>query len=191
MPRSSKRVVDISVARATQRIRGPVCIWLTGLSGAGKSTIAHLLARRLIECGQPACVLDGDDLRKGLNRDLGFSDAHRTENVRRVAEVARLMVNAGVVPIVALISPFHADRVLARSRFAVHEFSEIFVDAPLTVCEQRDPKGLYAKARRGQLDGFTGIDSPYEPPPQPDLHLNTDAADVAQCVEQIVNLLGF
>jgi adenylyl-sulfate kinase len=175
---------------AASKRKRPVCVWLTGRPGAGKSTIAGLLESRLIQIGLSAYTLDGDELRAGLNRDLGYSDAHRTENVRRVAEVARLMVNAGVIPIVALISPFHADRALARVRFAPEEFCEVYVDAPLQVCERRDPKGLYARARRGELARFTGIDSPYEPPLQPELHLHTDADNAEQCVEQIIRRLG-
>ncbi len=182
-------VANISTALAAQRRSRPPCLWLTGLSGAGKSTLASLLEQRLIQIGLAAYALDGDELRTGLNQDLDYTDAHRTENVRRVAEVARLMVNAGVTPIVALISPFQADRALARARFAPDEFYEIFVDAPLQVCERRDPKGLYAKARRGELARLTGIDSPYEPPSQPDLHLHTDADDAHQCVERIIQLL--
>jgi adenylyl-sulfate kinase len=181
-------IVELASHTAPRR-KLPLCVWLTGLPGAGKSTLAGLLERRLAQLEQRACILDGDALRAGLNSDLGYSDAHRTENVRRVAEVARLMVQAGVTPIVSLISPFLADRVLARARFAPEQFCEIFVDAPQAVCEQRDPKGLYAKARRGELLRFTGIDSPYEPPPHPDLHVRTDLDDAGQCVERIVALL--
>jgi len=184
-------VVNISADLAAPRRKGPVCVWLTGLPGAGKSTIAGLLERRLIGLGQLAYRLDGDELRKGLNRDLGYSDADRTENVRRAAEVARLMVNAGVSPIVSLISPFIADRALARAQFAAGEFCEVFVDAPLQVCEARDPKGLYAKARRGEITRFTGIDSRYEPPPQPHLHLHTDTEDLERCVQRILGLLHY
>jgi adenylyl-sulfate kinase len=184
-------VVNISAALDAQRRKGPVCVWLTGLSGAGKSTIAGLLERRLIRLGQLAYMLDGDQLRKTLNRDLGYSDADRTENVRRVAELARLMVNAGVSPIVSLISPFMADRALARAQFAAGEFCEVFVDAPLQVCEARDPKGLYAKARRGEITRFTGIDSRYEAPPQPHLHLHTDTDDPEHCVQRILGLLHY
>jgi len=174
------------VAHHSQR---PVCVWMTGLSGAGKSTIAGLLKQRLARLGRPAYLLDGDELRTGLNRDLGFTDTDRAENVRRVAEVARLMVNAGVIPIVALISPFLADRAIARSRFEPGEFLEIFVDAPLAVCEQRDPKGLYARARRGDLARMTGIDSRYEAPQRPELHLLTGEGQPGQSVERILSLL--
>jgi len=166
-----------------------VCLWMTGLPGSGKSTISCALLRSLHNRGRHAFGLDGDALRQGLNRDLGFSDADRSENIRRTAEVARLMVDAGLVVVVSLISPFRADREFARTRFAAGRFCEIFVDAPLRVCEQRDPKGLYAKARRGELMRMTGIDSPYEAPERPDLHLHTDAEDVEACVERILDWL--
>jgi bifunctional enzyme CysN/CysC len=159
---------------------------MTGLPGSGKSTISGVLLERLRSRGRQAFGLDGDELRLGLNQDLGFSDADRSENIRRTAEVARLMVDAGLVVVVSLISPFRSDRALVRSRFATDRFCEIFVDAPLQVCERRDPKGLYAKARRGELARMTGVDSPYEPPGSPDLHLHTDADDVGTCVERIL-----
>jgi bifunctional enzyme CysN/CysC len=155
-------------------------VWLTGLSGSGKSTLATMLEERLLGCGRPAYVLDGDNLRHGLNGDLGFDAASRSENVRRVAHVARLFADAGVVALVSLISPYAADRRLAR---ALHEdagipFIEVFVDTALEECERRDPKGLYARARAGQLCGFTGIDDPYERPAGPCLVIPT--ADVSQ-----------
>ncbi|MDQ3385634.1 MAG: adenylyl-sulfate kinase [Actinomycetota bacterium] len=148
-------------------------IWFTGLSGSGKSTVAAAVERLLVAGGQPASMLDGDNVRHGLNGDLGFSDEDRTENVRRVGEVARLLADAGVVALVPVISPFRSGRDAAR---AAHEaagirFLEVFVDTPLEACEARDPKGLYAKARRGELTGMTGIDSPYEPPARPELVL--------------------
>jgi adenylyl-sulfate kinase len=139
-------------------------VYLTGLSGAGKSTLATLLERRLHGLGLRSYVLDGDELRSGLCSDLGFSDADRVENMRRVTETARMMVDAGLMVITALISPFRAERDAARARFAPGEFMEVFVDAPLAVCEMRDPKGLYQRARRGEIRNFTGIDSCYEPP---------------------------
>src|SRR5579875_52758 len=163
-------------------------IWLTGLSAAGKSTIASALEARIAGMGQPAYLLDGDNLRHGLNSDLGFSAEDRAENVRRVAEVARLFADAGTIAIVALISPFRADRLLARS---IHEragvpFLEVYVNTTLGECERRDPKGLYARARRGLIPDFTGIASPYEPPTSPDVELLTERCGVEQLVEQLV-----
>ena len=152
--------------------RGGV-VYLTGLSGSGKSTLATALELRLHAQGLRTFLLDGDELRRGITRDLGFSDADRIENMRRVTEIARLMVDAGLLVITALISPFRAERDAARARFAAGEFIEVFVDAPLAVCEARDPKGLYRRARSGEIPGFTGIDSPYEPPLSPELHLET------------------
>lgn len=154
--------------------RGGV-VYMTGLSGAGKSTLATLAEQRLHAMGIRTYVLDGDELRQGLGSDLGFSDADRVENVRRATEVARLMVDAGLVVVSALISPFSAEREAARARFAPGEFMEVFVDAPLDVCEQRDPKGLYKRARRGELRGFTGIDSRYELPLHADLRVDSMA----------------
>jgi len=148
-------------------------VYMTGLSGAGKSTLAAMVEQDLHAQGMRTYVLDGDELRQGLTRDLGFSDADRIENVRRVAEVARLMVDAGLIVITALISPFAAERQAARAQFAPNQFMEVFVDAPLAVCEARDPKGLYKRARRGELKGFTGIDSRYEAPSFADLHVDS------------------
>ncbi len=176
-------------ARAASLQQTPRCIWFTGLSGSGKSTIANLLEKRLHAQGRHTYILDGDNLRHGLNRDLGFTQADRVENIRRVAEVARLMVDAGLLVLVSFISPFRADREMARSLFAPNEFVEVFVDAPLAACEQRDPKGLYAKARRGELKNFTGIDSPYEPPLEPEIHLCSAANDVEALAAQMINYL--
>ncbi len=169
---------------------GGATVWLTGLSGAGKSTIAARVEQALVAAGRPAYVLDGDNLRLGLNADLGFGDADRAENVRRVGEVARLMADAGVVVLVALISPFRAGRDAARAAHAAAglAFHEVFVDVPLEVCEQRDPKGLYARARRGEVAAMTGIDSPYEAPLRPEVHLVSASLDEA--VRAIVDLLG-
>jgi bifunctional enzyme CysN/CysC len=160
------------VARADRPHAGAT-VWFTGLSGSGKSTVAVEVERLLVAQGRPAYLLDGDNLRHGLNADLGFSAADRTENIRRVGEVARLFADAGVVALVPVISPYRADRDRAR---AIHgeagvPFVEVFVDTPLDVCEARDPKGLYAKARAGEITGFTGIDDPYEAPEAPDLRL--------------------
>jgi bifunctional enzyme CysN/CysC len=176
-------------ARAAIKHQKPRCIWFTGLSGSGKSTIANLLEKRLHAEGRHTYLLDGDNVRHGLNRDLGFTEADRVENIRRVAEVAKLMLDAGLVVLVAFISPYRADRHMARSLFAEGEFLEVFVDASLADCEKRDPKGLYAKARRGELRNFTGIDSPYEAPQTPDVHLRTDAVDAQDLVEQVSTFL--
>ncbi len=178
------------VARAASLGQIPRCVWLTGLSGAGKSTLANRLQSTLHAQGRHVYVLDGDNLRHGLNRDLGFTAADRVENVRRVAEVARLMVDAGLIVIVSLISPFRAERRLARERFAPGEFIEVFVDAPLDECERRDTKGLYAKARRGELKNFTGIDSAYEPPEAPELRLDTAQTSVAEGAARIADRLA-
>jgi adenylylsulfate kinase len=164
-------------------------VWLTGLSGAGKSTLANALEVELQSMRQRTYVLDGDNIRRGLCKDLGFTDADRVENMRRVAEVARLFVDAGVVVLVAFISPFRAERKAARDLFAPGDFLEVFVDVPLDVAEQRDPKGLYQKARSGSLLQLTGIDSPYEPPFAPDLALRTDQLSVSTCVARLLALL--
>jgi bifunctional enzyme CysN/CysC len=161
-----------AIERSDRQTQG-MTVWLTGLSGSGKSTVAVEVERRLVSAGRPSYLLDGDNLRHGLNADLGFAAGDRAENVRRVGEVAKLFADAGMVAVVSLVSPYRADRDRVR---AAHEaaglrFVEVFVDTPLEVCESRDPKGLYAKARAGELTGFTGIDDPYEPPVSPDLVL--------------------
>jgi bifunctional enzyme CysN/CysC len=182
-----RRVLNIDKdARARQKLQKPCCLWLTGLSGAGKSTIASLLERQLFASGRHTYILDGDNIRGGLNRDLGFSEADRVENIRRAMEVARLFVDAGLLVIVAFISPYRAERDLARSGFEPDEFVEIFIDASLEECERRDPKGLYAKARRGELVNFTGIDSNYEPPVAPEIRLDTVANSPAECVDRVL-----
>ena len=160
-------------ARGAIKHQVPKCVWFTGLSGAGKSTLANLLERRLHSEGKHTYVLDGDNVRHGLNRDLGFTEADRAENIRRVSEVAKLMVDAGLIVLVAFISPFRAERDYARSLFAPGEFIEVYVDTPLEECERRDPKGLYAKARLGEIPAFTGISSPYEAPLTPELRCAT------------------
>ena len=174
----TERVVwhESTVARAVRWERHQISgatVWLTGLSGSGKSTLADAVAQRLLDDGRPAYVLDGDNLRHGLNADLGFSAADRAENVRRVGEVARLMADAGLVVLAPVISPYRADRDRVRAAHDAAElrFLEVFVDTPLELCEERDPKGLYAKARAGELTGMTGIDDPYEPPLTPDLRI--------------------
>jgi bifunctional enzyme CysN/CysC len=173
-------------ARARQKLQRPVCLWFTGFSGSGKSTIANLLEKRLFAKGLHTYTLDGDNVRHGLNRDLGFSEADRVENIRRVTEVARLLVDAGLVVIVSFISPYRAEREIARSHFEPGEFLEVFVDTPLEECERRDPKGLYAKARRGELANFTGIDSGYEPPSSPEILLDTVHLSAQECVDRIM-----
>jgi bifunctional enzyme CysN/CysC len=177
-------------ARAKIKHQEARCLWFTGLSGSGKSTIANLLEKRLHADGKHTYILDGDNVRHGLNRDLGFTEADRVENIRRVAEVARLLVDAGLIVIVAFISPFRAERELARGLFEPGEFIEIFVDTPLEECERRDAKGLYAKARRGELKNFTGIDSIYEPPSSPEVHLHTVDVCPETCAEQIIHWLS-
>lgn len=149
-----------------------------------------MLEKRLYALGRHTYLLDGDNVRHGLNRNLGFTEADRVENIRRAAEVAKLMVDAGLIVLVSFISPFEAERRMARSLFAPDEFVEVFVDSPLSTCEQRDVKGLYAKARRGALKNFTGIDSPYEPPTTPEVHLRADQHSPARCVEQLLHVLG-
>lgn len=175
--------------RAASLGQTPRCIWFTGLSGSGKSTLANLLEQRLHAAGKHAYILDGDNIRHGLNRDLGFTDADRVENIRRVAEVAKLMTDAGLIVLVSFISPFRAERRMARELFAAGEFIEVFVDAPLVVAEQRDPKGLYAKARAGKIPNFTGIDSPYEAPEAPELHLHSEKNSPEELLEMILQKL--
>jgi bifunctional enzyme CysN/CysC len=176
-------------ARARLNGQRPVMLWFTGLSGAGKSTIANSLERKLHALGKRTFVLDGDNVRHGLNRDLGFTEADRVENIRRVAEVAKLFVEAGLITMVAFISPFRAEREMARELVGPNEFVEIFVDTPLEVCEQRDPKGLYRKARRGELRNFTGLDSPYERPETPELILNARNERAEDLADHVIAFL--
>jgi bifunctional enzyme CysN/CysC len=176
-------------ARATLKKQKPVALWFTGLSGAGKSTIADALERRLAELGHHTYLLDGDNLRHGLNRDLGFTPEARVENVRRVAEVAKLFVDAGLIVMAALISPFRSEREMARHLFEGGEFIEIYVSTPLEECERRDVKGLYKKARAGAIPNFTGISSPYEPPEHPEFTVDTTQVSPADSAEEIVGFL--
>jgi bifunctional enzyme CysN/CysC len=177
--------------RARARIKGqkPRCLWLTGLSGAGKSTVANLVDKRLHAMGYHTMLLDGDNVRHGLNKDLGFTDEDRVENIRRVAEVAKLMTEAGLIVLVSFISPFRAERRMARELFASGEFLEVYVDVPLDVAESRDVKGLYAKARQGQISNFTGIDSPYETPEAAELHLDAASHAPQELAEQVVQAI--
>ncbi|MCX7963953.1 MAG: adenylyl-sulfate kinase [Candidatus Sumerlaea chitinivorans] len=169
----------------------PCCVWLTGLSACGKSTIAMALEQVLIQQGHVAYVLDGDNIRHGLNKNLGFSPEDRAENIRRIGEVAKLFVDAGLIVITSFISPYREDRDRVRQLLAPGEFIEVFVDAPIEVCASRDPKGLYEKAMRGEIKGFTGVspDAPYEPPLAPELHLRTDQMSVEECVAAIMDYL--
>jgi bifunctional enzyme CysN/CysC len=173
--------------RAELKGQQPAVLWLTGLSGAGKSTIANLLEKKLLAMGCHTTLLDGDNVRHGLNRNLGFTDADRVENIRRVGEVAKLMADAGLIVICAFISPFRADRQMAREIAAPHAFLEIFVDTPLEECMRRDPKGLYAKAKAGDIRNFTGFDSPYEPPGHPELRLATAEGDPEDLTERLLD----
>ncbi len=175
--------------RAAIKHQKPVVLWFTGLSGAGKSTVANLLERQLHALGHHTMMLDGDNLRLGLSRDLGFSAADRIENIRRVGEVARLMVDSGLIVLCSFISPFRAERQQVRELFGPEEFFEIFVDTPLEVCQARDPKGLYAKAKAGKIHSFTGVDSPYEPPETPDIRLAADQHAPEPLVRQVLDTL--
>ena len=175
------------IERAKIKHQAPVCLWMTGLSGAGKSTLANALEQELNKQGKHTYILDGDNLRHGLNSDLGFTKADRNENVRRAAEVAQLIVDSGLIVIVGLISPFKQEREWARSLFKDNQFKEIYISTSLHECEQRDVKGLYQKARRGEVKDFTGIDSPYEPPEKAEVIIDTHNKSVDKCVQQILH----
>jgi len=184
------QAVDVGkAARAAHKGQRPCIVWFTGLSGAGKSTIANLVEKKLHALGRHTYLLDGDNVRHGLNRDLGFTPADRVENIRRIAEVAKLMVDAGLIVLTAFISPFRHERDMARGLVSAGEFIEVHVDTPLAVAERRDVKGLYAKARRGELANFTGVDSPYEPPVDPEIRIATTAVTPEQAAERIVEYL--
>jgi adenylylsulfate kinase len=177
-------------SRRKQNEHHSFVLWFTGLSGSGKSTVANALAHKLFETGIRNYVLDGDNIRHGLNKDLGFSDKDRTENIRRIGEVAKLFVESGQVVLTAFISPFISDRQLVRELLEEDEFIEIYVECPLNECEKRDPKGLYQKARKGLIPDFTGIHSPYEEPVNPELVVNTHKHSVDECVQQIIAYLS-
>ena len=165
---------------------GAAALWFTGLSGSGKSTLAYAVEHALADRGVNAFVLDGDNVRFGLNADLGFAPEDRTENIRRIGHVARLLVDAGVVVLCSFVSPYREDRDGVRALFADGGFAEVFVDVPLAVAEERDVKGLYAKARAGEIQGFTGIDAPYEAPEDPELRIDTSARDLDECVTEVI-----
>ncbi len=177
---------EIKLPNRIQRLGNkPLLVWLTGLSGSGKSTIANALEKRLFSDGYQTYILDGDNIRSGLNKDLGFDDNGRVENIRRIGEVARLFVDAGTVVITAFISPFEKERELVREIVGADNYFQIFVDCPLEECEKRDVKGLYKKARKGEIKNFTGIDSPFERPMHPDLIVNTVTSSLDDCVDQV------
>ena len=176
-------------ARAAQKGHQPALLWFTGLSGSGKSTLAGALEAELMQRGIHTYLLDRDNVRHGLCSDLGFATADRQENLRRVGEVAKLMVDAGLVVLAAFVSPYRAERDAIRARFNQEEFIEVFVDTPLAACEARDPKGLYKKARAGEIKHFTGIDDPYETPLQPEIHLVNDELPIAEGVARLLTAL--
>ena len=180
--------VDKEARSAAHGHRGAV-LWFTGLSGSGKSTIGHRVERMLVERGAFAYVLDGDNIRHGLNSDLGFSPEDRVENIRRIGEVARLFADSGALVVSAFISPYRKDRHRVRSLLGPGEFVEVFVDTPLEICEARDPKGLYKKARAGEISNFTGLDAPYEAPESPEVHLETADLSVDEAAAQVIRYL--
>ena len=175
--------------RLTLLNQKPCILWFTGLSGSGKSTIANAVELELFKRGRKTYLLDGDNVRHGLNKDLGFSEQDRIENIRRIGEVAKLFVDSGLIVLTAFISPFKSDRQIARSLVKYDEFIEVFIDTPLEVCEQRDPKGLYKKARDGAIKNFTGISSPYEEPEDVQIHIKTDEYSIEECVDIVINYL--
>ncbi|WP_434565632.1 adenylyl-sulfate kinase [Vibrio chagasii] len=175
--------------RAERKQQKPVVLWFTGLSGSGKSTVANAAESQLMALGKHSYLLDGDNVRHGLNKDLSFSDEDRIENIRRIGEVAKLFLDSGSIVLTAFISPFISDRQQVRDLLDEGQFLEVFIDTPLEVCELRDPKGLYKKARKGEIKHFTGIDSEYQAPVQPDIHVKTTGKSIEECGEQVVNVL--
>lgn len=184
------QALDVNkVARAEMKHQRPAILWFTGLSGSGKSTIANIIEKRLFARGRHTYVLDGDNVRHGLNHDLGFTDADRVENIRRVGEVSKLMIDAGLMVMTSFISPFRAERDMVRGLVEEGEFVEVFIDTPIEVCASRDPKGLYKKAKAGEIKNFTGYDSPYEAPCEPDIHVKTDEMSAEDCADKIIEYL--
>lgn len=175
--------------RSKMKAQKPCILWFTGLSGSGKSTLANAVERRLLELQKHTYLLDGDNIRMGLNRGLGFSDADRIENIRRIGEVSKLFVDAGIIVLSAFISPFQKERDAVRALVQRDEFIEIFVSTPLAICESRDPKGLYEKARKGEIPNFTGISAPYETPIKAEIHINTDIMTIEESAQKIINYL--
>jgi bifunctional enzyme CysN/CysC len=180
----------VKTERAGLKQQKPCIVWLTGLSGAGKSTIANLVEQKLFAMAHHTMLLDGDNVRHGLNRDLGFTEADRVENIRRAGEVAKLMVDAGLIVICSFISPYRAERDMVRGMVGADEFIEVHVDTPIEECMRRDPKGLYAKAGRGKIKNFTGIDAPYQAPDAPELHLSTMDHTPEQLADRIIKLMS-
>lgn len=180
---------DYKIGREEREVRNghrSVCLWFTGLSGSGKSTVANVVEQELYNAGLRTYILDGDNIRKGLNKDLSFTEESRIENIRRIGEVAKLMTDAGIIVLAAFVSPFLKDRQLLRDLMG-ESFVEIFVDAPIEVCEQRDVKGLYKKARAGEISNFTGISSPFERPEHPDVHIHTDLQDLSDSAKSVLD----
>jgi len=175
--------------RAKIKAQKPCILWFTGLSGSGKSTVANAVEKQLFALQKHTYLLDGDNIRMGLNRGLTFSDEDRVENIRRIGEVAKLFVDAGIIVLSAFISPFQREREMVRGLVEEHEFIEVFIDTPLKLCESRDPKGLYKKARRGEIAHFTGISSPYEAPLNPEIHLKTEKLSIDESAKQIIAYL--
>ncbi len=175
--------------RAKQKKQRPCILWFTGLSGSGKSTIAGAVEQKLFELGHHTYLLDGDNVRHGLNKDLAFSDTDRIENIRRIGELSKLMIDAGLLVMTAFISPFRVDRRMVRDLVQEHEFIEVYMNTPIDECERRDPKGLYKKARSGEIKNFTGVDSAYEVPEVPEIQIDTVSLSIEECADQVINYL--